>query len=256
MMNQRALAIFTLFASLAVTPASGTTFSFTSILQAGGRGSGTNEIGTGASVGSTIIGTDYRYSNGTVGWSDNLDQQFRIGYNQATNTAYTTVWSSGGSATGTAYTSSYNPPGGVPLVTRKWTIGVSGLNLTADPAVTPNTSVQISQLRFQSGVNVVNPLQNTYSLTASQPGGSAQVGNTSPIEFSALGYGGSWYLDGVIRFEGLSPYASNGARDAELRFSLTATANDTPEPGSILLVSSGLFAMACWNRRGRGIILQ
>ena len=249
MMTRRLLTAFTFAATLTISPLAATDFSFSSIMRAGARGNAAAdwELGTGASLGSITSGTQYSYSS-IPGWSNNLDQQFRIGYVQATNTAYTTVWGS----TGIAYTSSYSPVGGSPLNSGGiWTINANALNLSANPAVVQPTSIQVSQLQFGNGLNVLQPLTST-ALFASQPTGSSQVGTSAPVVFSATGNSGSWYLDGVIRFSGLTPYVANGATDADLQFSLTASASDTPEPAAVILFSTGLLAMAACKRRRNG----
>ncbi|MCX6602354.1 MAG: PEP-CTERM sorting domain-containing protein [Acidobacteria bacterium] len=246
MINRRILTAFAFAAALTVAPLAATDFSFSSIMRAGARGiaAGGWEIGTGADLNSITSGTQYRYSN-IRGWSNNLDQQFRIGYDQATNTAFTTVWGS----TGIEYTSSFNPVGGNPLNSGgTWTIKANALNLTADPAVVPPTSILVSQLQFGNGLNVLQPLTST-TLFASQPTGNSQVGNSAPVVFSAFGSGGNWYLDGIIRFSGLTPYVANGATNSDLRFSLTASAADTPEPAAVILFSTGVLAMAVYKRR-------
>jgi len=242
--------IFTasLFAlSLTVAPLAATDFSFASIIQAGDRGNAAAgwEIGTGANVASITAGTQYRYSPSINGWSNNLEQQFRVGYNQATNTAYTTVWGS----TGTAYTSSFNPVGGGPLNPGStWTINAS---VRVEPSVVPPTTIRVTQLQFDTGLTVLQPLTST-TLYASQPTGSSQVGTSAPIVFSASNNSGNWYLDGVIQFSGLAPNPATGARNSDLQFSLTAFASDTPEPATVILLSSGLLAMAFYKRRRHG----
>ena len=248
MITRRLLATFafTFVASLTATPLAASDFSFTSIIQAGARGLGAAgwEIGTGADQSSITSGTQYRYTPGLLGWSNNLTQQFTISYNQATNTATTTVWGS----TGTPYVSSYNPPAGVPQVDRIWTINANALNVNADPAVVAPTSIQVSQLQLGSGLVVIQPLSVT-TLYASQPSGTSNAGNSSAVVFTAFANGGNWNLDGVIQFSGLRAYAANGALNSGLQFSLTASASDSPEPAAVLLVSGGLAAMAYYKRR-------
>ncbi|MCX6602355.1 MAG: PEP-CTERM sorting domain-containing protein [Acidobacteria bacterium] len=240
----------TLLAIIATSTLAAADFSFTSILRAGARGNAAAgwEIGTGASSGSIASGTQFNDSD-TPGWSDSIDRQFRIGYNQSTNTAYTTVWDSAGNT----YTANFNPVGGGPLTNGgNWLLNA---NLTADPAVVPDSSVRVAFVGFGNGLTVLQPVSTT-PLIASQPTGSSQVGTSAPIVFSAGSNSGNWYLDGVIRFSGLSPYSPNGARDSELQFSLTASATRTPEPATVLLLSSGLVALAYYKRRRKEISLR
>jgi hypothetical protein len=235
-----------LLAVLTVLPLAAADFSFTSILRAGARGSADPgwEIGTGSTAASITSGA--QFSDGNIpGWSDSIDRQFSIGYTQATNTAYTIVKDLNGAETRV----NFNPIGGVPLSSgATWSIRA---NLSADPSVRPDTSVQVSFVRFGNGLTVLQPLTTT-PLIASQPTGASQAGTSAPIVFSAVGNSGNWYLDGVIRFSGLAPYAPNGASNSELQFALSAIASDTPEPAALILLSSGLLAMALYKRRRNG----
>jgi hypothetical protein len=226
-------------------------FSFYSILRAGLPGNGDWEIGTGPN-GSTIPNSaQYRYSTGTPGWSNNIDQQFRIGYTQATNTVYATVWGS----TGIEYTSQYNPAGGLTVAPNgTWTINPGSLYVTATPRSVGNapsapSSILVENLELSSAVNVLQPMNQT-SFYASQPTGTGLRSNSSPIVFSAAANGGDWFLDGTIRFSGLAANSNGpGAQRSSLHFGLTATYADSPEPAAILLVSVGLLAMAYLRRR-------
>lgn len=249
LMRFTSLLIFATF-SLA-SNASGAEFSFFTILRAGLPGDGDWEIGTGPN-GSTIPNsTNYRYSPDISGWSNNVDQQFRIGYTQSTNTVYATVWGS----TGIEYTSRYNPPGG-PTVSPggTWTINTGSMYVSATPRTNGNgrsapSSIRIENLELNSAVNVLQPMTAT-SLYASQPTGTSFRSNTTPIVFSAAANGGDWFLDGTIRFSGLAGSAGGvGAQRSSLQFGLTASYADVPEPAAFLLVSGGLVAMTYWRRR-------
>jgi hypothetical protein len=226
-------------------------FSFFSILQAGLPGNADWEIGTGPNANTVSNTAQYRYSQSTPGWSDNLDHQFRIGYTHATNTIYATVWGS----TGTAYTSQYNPAGGAAVRTDGiWTIDTGALSVSATPHTGTNgqsapSAIVVDNLQLSAAVNVLQPLSQT-SLSASQPAGSGQGANTSPIVFSAAATGGDWYLDGTIRFTGLAGNtAGAGAQRSSLQFGLSGSYTDTPEPAALFLVAGGLGAMAYYRRR-------
>ena len=231
---------------LLMSPLVAADFSFFSIVRAGVQGAGDWEIGTGPNGNSITTGAH-------VTWPNNLDRNFRIGYNQSTNTAYTTVWtpSTTPGAAPIASTSSYNPLGGSPLSSSgTWTIRAGSMYASASP-ITPSTSVQVSNLRLGNGLNVLQPITST-SLLASQPLNAPLASNAAPIVFSTAATGGDWYIDGVVRFNGLASFTANGAQRSQLQFGLTAIASDTPEPASFLLLSCGLVTLAHWKRRRRG----
>jgi len=246
-MTRSSLSLPVLLAFLAVSPVTAADFSFFSIIRAGVAGAGDWEIGTGAN--GNTISTGAQFS-----WPNDLDQRFRIGYNQSTNTAYTTVWNSANVAS----TSNYNPVGGAPSASnRTWTVRAGAIYTSATPlAVT--TSVKVSGLQLGNGLppgsalNILQPLTST-SLSASQPSPVAPSSNSAPIIFSAATTGGDWYIDGNIRFSGLASFVTSGAQRSQLHFGLTAVASDTPEPAAILLVSGGLATLAYLKRRGKGV---
>jgi hypothetical protein len=246
------LLLLSILATISFAPAlSAAEFSFFSILRAGLPGNGDWEIGTGPNGNTISNPSQYRYGQGTPGWSNNVDQQFRIGYVQSTNMVYATVWGS----TGIEYTSRYNPVGGLTASPGgTWTIDTGSLYVSATPRTNANgqsapSSIRVENLELSSAVDILQPMNQT-SLYASQPTGTSLRGNTTPIVFSAAANGGDWYLDGTIRFTGLASSAAGaGAQRSSLQFGLTATYSDTPEPAAVLLVSGGLVWMAYRRRR-------
>jgi len=238
MMTRFTLSKLVLLAFLAVAPVTATDFSFFSIVRAGVQGAGDWEIGTGPNGNSITTGAQFA-------WTNNADQTFRIGYRQSDNTAYTTV----SNPAGFTATSSYNPIGGAPLTsTGNWTIKANAM-YTSATALPVATSVQVSNIRLVTGLNILQPLT---SLSASQPLSTAPSSNAAPIVFSAASNGGDWYIEGTIRFTGLAPFVTSGAQRSQLHFGLTAVASDTPEPAAILLISSGLAALAYLRPRRKG----
>lgn len=219
-------------------------FDFFSILRAGMPNGTDWEIGLGPD-GNNITGqAHFNYqAPGTMTWGNNVNQNFEIGYNANTNRAYATVFTQNG----TPVTATYNGPVGGVSPDATWTISPGGLYVSAASRIVP-TSVRISNLTLQAGLTVLSPL-TVSTLTASQLLIPSQDSNTSPIVFQAASTGGSWYLSGQIRFQGLSSYLPFGASRSQLQMGMTVSATDTPEPSAMLLTGMGLIGLSLIRRR-------
>jgi hypothetical protein len=169
-------------------------------------------------------------------WLDAVDHDFQISYNAATNLASLSASWLG------IFTSavSWNPVGGVPTsAPRNWSIAAGDIRLTAQNNVTSNTSVQIHNLSLSGpGLSVINPP----NLTAAQTGsGTVTASNSAPIIFITPNGGGSWVLNGQIRFTGL--YGTPFSTGDSLRVSFDFFSSDVPEASSLLMGALGLAAI-------------
>lgn len=241
-------------AALFVAPLSAAEFSFFSIIRAGLRGNGDWEVGTGPNGSVIPQSAQYNYSQTLPGWPDNTDVRFRIGYEQATNRAYTTVFGWSGApntSTQVAYTSSFNPVGAFVMgPDSKWVINANAMYTSVNSALPNPATVTVSNLSLQSGLNVLRPLSETTLTASNRP--TVQPSNSGPVYFQAVSNGGNWYIDGTIRFTGLSPYTPNGATRSNAHFGLTISGVQNPEPAAIISMATGLIALALWRRRRPG----
>jgi hypothetical protein len=169
-------------------------------------------------------------------WLDGVDHDFQLSYNAATNLANLSAsWL--GIFTSTV---SWNPVGGVPgSVPRAWSIGAGDIRLTAQNNPTSNTSVRIQNLSISGpGLSVINPP----NLTAAQTGsGTVTAANSAPIVFITPNGGGSWVLNGQIRFTGL--YGTPFSTGDSLRVAFDFLSSDVPEASSLLMGALGLAAL-------------
>ena len=233
-----AMSMFTL------STANGAQFSFGTLIRVGfTSGNGASwKIGAGASSSAPS-------STNSINSFNNAEaRNFSVSYDRATNSATVSV-ARGGNSGGPPGTVTYSVGGpAVTGVNAIWTLPASAFLLTA---LGPNlgsasgSSITVSNLALSvPAINILQPLQTT-TLTASR--GFAQ-GTVTAAEPQAVVFrgdaNGNWQLTGTITMTGLG--GANGVSGNELTFALTASANDaaaTPEPGSFLMLLSGLAAV-------------
>lgn len=216
-------------------------FSLGAVLRAGGILQDEMFLGTTAASPS-VSGNFFPF------WLDSVDQNFRLSYNAATNTATLAVdWIP-------LITSSisWNPVGGsASSASRIWTIGAGGIAVTAVNNIFSNTSISLSGLQLvPAGLSVITPP----SLTASQTGsGTATSSNTSAITFTTPTGQGSWMLSGQIRFTNVDGFGVAGdSLRAAFNISAADVVTSVPEPESLLLSALGLAALGVLHHfRGR-----
>jgi hypothetical protein len=218
-------------------------FGFSVIIRAGSTAASDWEIGIGprgSTPTSTVSLNPY--------YQDNTAQQFQVGYQQSTNTAYVRFYQNAGSF----QQATYQPAGGHVLPPYgSWTLPASSFSVAAAP-VFWQTSVAVNQLALSSGLSIVQPLSAT-SLSASQwlwgIIGTPSAALASPVVFRSFGSGGDWMLSGTIAFGGLSAYGGS-ASGTQLRFGFDANASDVPEPSTALFFGCGLGLIGvCFIRR-------
>jgi len=212
-------------------------FSFNVLIRAGVSGAGDWEVGMG------LNSSGVPAVSGQVGYYNNATpQRFEIGYNAATQQAFTRIYSdAAGSSLRLNLT--YNVPSGTALSpTATWTLPASQFYVSASGRPLP-TSVNVSSL----ALGVLNPL----SLTASNPGG-VTTSQLSTQGSNIVFQGASWMLSGQLTMSGLAAYAgSGGANRSQLQFGLNAQVTETPEPGTFALLLAGCAGLVWHGRRTR-----
>jgi hypothetical protein len=223
-------------------------FSFYAVLRAGATGASEWELGIGNNS-SSLTTSQFSWNVGTPLWPNNTPANFRIGYTNATNTAYVTVYDSGNNAV----TASFNPLKGGGSAAKTWQLPASSMFVSAGPTILPE-SIQVNNLTVNGGVNVLQPISFTSMAITKMVGATTStLSEPSPVSFkSTTASGGQdWYIGGQIQFAGLGFFVPNGAQGNQLLFSMTANAtNATPEPGTFGLATAGL-ALAWWWRGRR-----
>lgn len=215
----------TLIALALTLPASAqaAAFSFNVLIRAGLAGAGDWEVGMGLNAAGTPTVSGHMspyYLNG-------LPQRFEIGYTASTGTAYTRIYAGTTVASGLRLNLNYTVPGAAAFD------GVWELPsfYTASRVAGSSATVQNMSL---VGLNTISPL----SLTAS----GTQTTNQALIAFAPAA-NGDWQLSGELIFTGLRAYPPGTAARSQLQFALTAEANPTPEPTTLLSTGLALAAL-------------
>ena len=226
----------------------GADFSFYSTLRAGQPGPADWEMGVGTNVSSDTVVRDFGYeTSGQQYWRAGGQQQnFRIGWNAATNSAYVTVWNTANVAT----TATMSNPGPALTTNAIWTLPGSTMMIRALGDSKPS-SIQLSGLTLSPNTALVSGVLPG-SLSASQTGSYVFNTISAPIVINPAANGGNWYLDGVVRFTGLTSQGGN-ASQFDLQFLMLASGSSTPEAGSLGMIGGGLIALALlkpWRRMG------
>ncbi len=236
--------------------ASAQSFSFYSTLRAGRSGNGV----AGGNGWELASGTTQAFSNAT--WTtaqfaynsspsanhwrtNNGTQQFEIGYDAATNTAYTQVRDFNGSwATATVA----NPGAAFPDNT-VWTLPAGSFNVSATGKQDPS-SIIIEGLTLAPNVALVSGTIPTSIGVIGSPGVDTTASLSAPLVIDAAANGGSWFLTGTIRFSGLQG-SGGSAQGSQLSFNLGALGNQTPEATTMSLLGGGLVILGWMSRRRR-----
>ena len=228
----------------------GVDFSFYSTLRAGQPGAADYEIGVGNNFFADTATSDFGYNtSGQQYWrGGGLSQNFRIGWNAVTNSAYVTVWNAANVPT-TATMSNPGPALGTNAI---WTLPGNSLLIWANGNPVPS-SIQLSGLTLSPNTALVSGVLPP-SLGAAQTGNFTFNTVSAPIVINPAANGGNWYLDGRVQFTGLTTLGGN-AQQFDLQFLMFAsgTSNNTPEPSTWGMLGGGLIAMAFmkpWRRTG------
>lgn len=240
--------LFGCLLSLSAIDAAAQSFSFHSTLQAGRQNSTDWEIGIGTSSTPSVT-SDYGYNaSGTQYWRDRgLAQNFEIGWNAATNTAYTTVFKGNGTATTVSLANS----GPALSANAIWSIPVGSFVASAAPngGNPSTTAIRLSNLAVSPNLALVGGSLPSNFLAA-QFGSPTVTTLNSPLLLDASANGGSWFISGRVQFFGLLTQGG-AARGNQLQFFLQATGTETPEASSLALMGGGLIAIVLFHRSRR-----
>lgn len=243
--------------------ASAQSFSFYSTLRAGRSGSGVAggngwELATGttpAYSGATWTTAQFAYNSSPSDnhWRANDGtQQFRIGYNALTNTAYASVQDYNGATNGTwttAATASIANAGAAFPNNTVWTLPAGSFNVSATGKQDPS-SIIIEGLTLSPNVALVSGTIPTNIGVIGSPGVDTTASLSAPLVIDAAANGGSWFLTGTIRFSGLQG-SGGSAQGSQLSFNLGALGNQTPEATTMSLLGGGLVILGWMSRRRR-----
>lgn len=226
-------------------------FSFYSTLRAGLPSGGDWEVGTGSTP-TQMAGAwntqDFRYNSSP---SDNhwrgggLSQDFEIGYNAVTNSAYTRVKDAAGNW---AASTIANPGAPFPANT-VWTLPASSFSASVRGKVDPS-SIVVQGLTLSPNVTLLSGSFPSSLGVLGALGVDATATLSAPLVIDAAANGGSWFVAGNITFTGLQG-AGGSARRSELQFNLQADGNQTPEAATMSLLGGGLLILGWFGRRRR-----
>lgn len=220
-------------------------FDFFATLRAGRNASADWEQGVGPDSSASTVNTNFRWAPGNQHWrAGNQPQNFRIGYDASTGSAYSTIWDSNNVAS----TVSFANPAGPLNVNAIWTLPASNFFVSATVRSIA-TSINVENLSLAPGVQVLSG-SLPVNISASQPGGGTDQTQSllSPLVFNTAASGGNWYIAGTVRFAGLTANAT-GAQGSQLQFMMNAVGTDNPEPATFALI--GLGVAAIWLRAKR-----
>jgi hypothetical protein len=234
-------------AALLCTGVHASEFTFFTTLRAGFHTPGDWEIGIGSTPATTDAQANFRWANNSNHWRpSNLPQNFQIGFNQATNSAFVTVFN----ASNAPITATFANPGPALLPESVWTLPAAAFFATATPT-SGAAAVTISNLAFSTGVTVLSGALPTGLGATSSTNSSTSL--PAPIVFTPAAAGGSWTISGTIQFSGLFPFGS--ATDNALQFGFGALGSDVPEVSSSLMLGAGLCLLGFMAHRRKRLVV-
>ena len=238
---QLPLAVYLLW--LLPSPAKAGDFSFYATLRAGRPAAADWEMGLGTNSAASQSTGSFQWGTGSPHWRPgNQPQNFQIGYQASTQSAYVTVWDS----TNTPWTTQLTNTGPALTANAIWTFPAANffVSSSSNNASQPR-SVNVENLTLSSGVQVLSGSLPVSLGVTTAPALNAPM--TSPLVIDPAGNGGNWFIDGTIRFSGLTSLGGN-AQGSQLQFFLRASGTDTPEGQTFLMVGLGLFLVGCFGR--------
>lgn len=173
-------------------------------------------------------------------------QNFQIGWNAATNTAYTTVFNAAGLGT----TVSLANPGTRLGSSAIWTLPVSTFYTSASIPL-DDGSISIGGLALSAGATLVSGSLPATLTALEQNNVPVQTNLSAPLVINAAGSGGSWFLSGTVRFTGLVTIDGT-AIGSQLQFLLGASGTQVPEPVGVSMTALGLVGLFVLSRSRLG----
>ena len=220
-------------------------FTFYATLRAGQPANAGWEMGLGTTAAADQSTGQFRWSNSSPFWRPGgQPQNFRIGWQSSTQTAYVTVFDS----SNTPWTRQLTNSGPAVGVNTTWTFPAAGFFTQAAATGRP-ASVNIANLSLAPGVQILSGSLPSSIGASSPPASSSSM--SAPLVIRAASTGGDWYIAGNIRFTGLITGGGGGASNSDLQFAMQAAGVDTPESSTVLLTAGGLLVLLGWNRKRR-----
>jgi len=243
---KQAVVFIGVFLSLALGDSAAQSFTFFSTLRAGGPSNSSFEIGTGTTVTANTVTSDFSYSNPY--WRPgNGTQTFQIGWDAVSKAAFTRVQNSSG-----VYTSSTLSYGGPALpADALWQIPAGSFSVSAGGKNDPS-SISIEGLTLSPNVTLVSGTLPSSMIASQAAGVSSQSFASDMLVINPAANGGSWFLQGTVRFSGLVSLGGT-SRDSDLQLLLKAVGNPVPESESFALLGGGLVALVWFKRRSRSV---
>ena len=190
-------------------------------------------------------------ASANMAWSDGFNHDFQLSYNGPTNVATLNATTASSLTTSVGWTVAGGSPNPASLF---WTINSGKLAVTAQIDPSQHTQIRLRNLSLSgTGFATINPanlVANQNQNENENGGGTVTDGNAAPITFTTSA-GGSWVLNGQIRFVGITGGSSGNSLLATLNIGATGLA-PVPEPESLLLSTVGLATLGVlFHFRGR-----
>jgi len=235
------LAVYVLW--LVPSPTAAGDFSFYATLRAGLPAGADWEMDLGTNSAASQSTGSFQWGTGSSHWRPgNQPQNFQIGYLASSQSAYVTVWDS----TNTPWTTQLTNTGPALSANAMWTFPVSNffVSSSAGSGAQPR-SVNVENLTLSSGVQVLSGSLPVSLGVTTAPAFNAPM--AAPLVINPAANGGNWFIDGTIRFSGLTSLGGN-AQGSQLQFFLQASGTDTPEGQTFLMAGLGLILAGFYSR--------
>jgi hypothetical protein len=223
-------------------------FTFYSTFRAGRPNNADWQMGIGTAPNATERTANYAWNSSTRTWRADGEQNFEIGWDAATNTAYSTVWNEAGLPT----TVSRSNPGAALSTMTNWTLPGSGFWAAISDTPANAASIALANLTLSPNTSLVSgSFPSTFGISRPAGTGAMFESLAAPIVINAASNGGNWFLRGTVAFTGLQGQQGGGLTGSRSQFFLTATGLDpVPDAPTFALLGSGMLLLG-WQQRNR-----